>query len=200
MQNKKLRKALAVSMAIAMTGGLLAGCGSNNSSSSNGGAAKSGSTSSASGELDTSEFVELSMYVISDRPAGQDAIDENLNKLLKEKLNCSLKINWIGWAEYANKYPLLFSSGEEFDMAYSASWLNFASLAQKGAFKSLDELWPTYAPKNFAAQSEEAKQQATVNGSYYCVPSLLSTYNSYGPIYRGDLVEGTEWDGKMETF
>ena len=62
MQNKKLRKALAVSMAIAMTGGLLAGCGSNNSSSSNGGAAKSGSTSSASGELDTSEFVELSMY------------------------------------------------------------------------------------------------------------------------------------------
>lgn len=143
MQNKKLRKALAVSMAIAMTGGLLAGCGSNNSSSSNGGAAKSGSTSSASGELDTSEFVELSMYVISDRPAGQDAIDENLNKLLKEKLNCSLKINWIGWAEYANKYPLLFSSGEEFDMAYSASWLNFASLAQKGAFKSLDELWPT---------------------------------------------------------
>lgn len=28
MQNKKLRKALAVSMAIAMTGGLLAGCGS----------------------------------------------------------------------------------------------------------------------------------------------------------------------------
>lgn len=37
MQNKKLRKALAVSMAIAMTGGLLAGCGSNNSSSSNGG-------------------------------------------------------------------------------------------------------------------------------------------------------------------
>lgn len=66
MQNKKLRKALAVSMAIAMTGGLLAGCGSNNSSSSNGGAAKSGSTSSASGELDTSEFVELSMYVISE--------------------------------------------------------------------------------------------------------------------------------------
>lgn len=201
MQNKNLRKALAVSMAIAMTGGLLAGCGNSSSGgSSNSGTTNSGSTSSASGELDTSEFVELSMYVISDRPSGQDEIDENLNKLLKEKLNCSLKINWIGWAEYANKYPLLFSSGEEFDMAYSATWLNFASLAQKGAFKSLDELWPTYAPKNFAAQSEEAKQQATVNGSYYCVPSLLSTYNTYGPIWRGDLVEGTDWDGKMETF
>ena len=204
MQNKKLRKALAVSMAIAMTGGLLAGCGSSSSggSSNSGTTTNSGSTSSASGELDTSEFVELTMYVISDRPSGQDLVDENLNKLLKEKLNCSLKINWIGWAEYANKYPLLFSSGEEFDMAYSASWLNFASLAQKGAFKSLDELWPAYAPKNFAAQSEEAKQQATVNGSYYCVPSLLSTYNAYGPTYRTDILEGTDWEEgrKIESF
>ena len=142
-ERKNMKKTLAFLLSLGLTVSMLAGCGSNNSSSSNGGAAKSGSTSSASGELDTSEFVELSMYVISDRPAGQDAIDENLNKLLKEKLNCSLKINWIGWAEYANKYPLLFSSGEEFDMAYSASWLNFASLARKGAFKSLDELWPT---------------------------------------------------------
>lgn len=38
MQNKNLRKALAVSMAIAMTGGLLAGCGN----SSSGGSSNSG--------------------------------------------------------------------------------------------------------------------------------------------------------------
>ena len=96
MQNKNLRKALAVSMAIAMTGGLLAGCGNSSSSgSSNSGTTNSGSTASADGELDTSEFVELSMYVISDRPSGQDEIDENLNKLLKEKLKLTtLKINW----------------------------------------------------------------------------------------------------------
>ena len=74
------KKLISVLLSAAMATTMLAGCGSNNSSSSNGGAAKSGSTSSASGELDTSEFVELSMYVISDRPAGQDAIDENLNK------------------------------------------------------------------------------------------------------------------------
>ena len=34
MQNKNLRKALAVSMAIAMTGGLLAGCGNSSSGGS----------------------------------------------------------------------------------------------------------------------------------------------------------------------
>lgn len=165
------------------------------------GAAKSGEeTKAADGALDTSKEVNLVMYVISDRPAGQDAVDQNFNKLAKEKLNCTLTINWIPWADYANKYPLLFSSGETFDMAYSATWLNFASMAQKGAFMSLDELWPKYAPKNYAAQSEAALQQAKVNGHYYCVPTLLSTYNAYGPIYRTDIMKDTGWNGKMETF
>lgn len=152
-------------------------------------------------DLDTSEYEELVLYVIGDKPNRQNEIDENFNSLAKEKLNCSLKINWLSWAEYSNKYPLLFSSGEEFDLAYTASWLNFSSLAQKGAFKNLDELWPTYAPDNFALQSDSAKQQATVDGHYYCIPTLLPTYNLNAvPTYRTDVVDGLNWSGKMDTF
>ena len=75
-------------------------------------------------------------------------------------------------------------------MAYTATWLNYAALAQKGAFKSLDEIWPQYAPKNFERQSEAALQQATVDGHYYCIPTLLATYSAFGPIYRTDILEG----------
>lgn len=199
MKIKAVKKVIALCMATVMTAGMLTGCGSSgseNSSSNTGGAAQTGET----GELNTDEEVELVMYVISDRPAGQDVVDEKINEILKEKLNCTLKINWLGWAEYGNKYPLLFSSGEEFDLAYCATWVNFTSLAQKGAFKNLDELWPTYAPDNFGAATEAAKQQATVSGHYYCVPTQLATYTAYGPIYRGDLTEGSDWDGVMETF
>lgn len=46
---------------------------------------------------------------------------------------------------------------------------------------------------NFAMQSDEAKNQATIDGKYYCVPTLLSTYNAYALIYREDLVDGTGW-------
>ena len=150
--------------------------------------------------LDTSEEVELVMYVIGNEPAKQQEVTDNMNQLFKEKLNCTLKINYIGFAEFANKYPLLFSSGEQFDMAYTATWLNFAGLAQKGAFMALDELWPTYAPENFEKTSESAKRQATINGHYYCIPTLLPTYAAWGPVYRTDILEGTGWDGKMETF
>ena len=43
-------------------------------------------------DIDTSKEVEVVMYVLGDRPAGQDIVDENINRILKEKLNCTLKI------------------------------------------------------------------------------------------------------------
>lgn len=203
------KKLLSMVMATTMIASLLAGCGNNSSSKTESttnsetatGDTATGDTAEASaGNLDTSKEVNLVMYVIGDRPAGQDVNDENFNKILKEKLNSTLTLNWIPWSDYGNKYPLLFSSGEQFDIAYSATWLNFTSLAQKGAFMNLDELWPTYAPKNFAATTDNAKKQTTIDSHYYGVPTLLATYGAYGPIYRTDIMEGTNWDGKMETF
>lgn len=196
MKGKLLKRMMALAVSAVMTVGVLAGCSDPGAT----GKADAQPNVTEDGSIDTSEEVELVMYVVSDRPAGQDVMDENLNKLLKEKLNCTLKINWIGWADFSNKYPLLFTSGEEFDMAYCATWLNFNSLAQKGAFKSLDELWPACAPNNFEKTSSDAKLQVTVNGHYYAVPTLLPTYNAYGPIYRTDIMEGTDWNGKMDTF
>lgn len=199
---KKRKKWLCMVLVVVMVVSILGGCGKKGSSDANkssGDSAKNSATSD-SGKLDTSKEVELVMYVIGDRPAGQDVVDENLNKLLKQKLNCTLNINWIPWADYTNKYPLLFSSGEEFDMAYTAIWLNFSSLVRKGAFMSLDDLWPAYAPKNFSRQSDSAKQEANIDGHYYCVPTMLATYDAYGPLYRTDILKGTDWNGKMENF
>lgn len=196
--NTILKRIAALGIAVTMTGSVLTGCGdSKNEESTKSQVSDDASVDEAA---DTSEEVELVMYVISDRPAGQDIADENLNKLLKEKLNCTLKINWIAWSDCLNKYPLLFSSGEEFDMAYSATWLNYSSLAQKGAFMQLDDLWEKYAPDNYANATEDMIEQSKVNGHIYCIPTQLATYNAYGPVYRLDLVEDGSWDGVMETW
>ncbi|WMJ90306.1 ABC transporter substrate-binding protein [Anaerocolumna sp. MB42-C2] len=191
---RNLKRLFSMLLVMVMLSVSLAGCSKNTKKE------VKESNKSETGELDTSKEVELVMYVVSDEPAGQAEINENFNKLLKEKINATLKINWIGWAEYATRYPLLYSSGEEFDIAYCATWLNFASLAKKGAFMNLDDLWATYAPDNFAKQSETAKQQATIDGSYYCVPTLYASYSDYGPIYRTDITENSGWDGEMKTF
>ena len=202
MKKKTWRKLLCALLSTLLMLSLLSGCGS---SGSGGGSASSNNdyTVDANGnlsDLDTSEEVEIVMYVVSDRPAGQDVVDENLNKILKEKLNCTLKINWIGWAEYANKYPLLFSSGESFDLAYCATWLNFSDLARKGAFKDLTELLPKYAPKNYAQQSKTALAQATIDGALYAVPTLQATYTAYGAIYRGDIASEISPDFEIKNW
>jgi len=150
--------------------------------------------------LDITRRVELVLYVIGNAPPKQAELSEYFNKIALERLNCTVRINWLAWGEYRNKYPLIFSSGEVFDMAYGATWLNFFSLAKRGAFKNLNELLPKYAPENYARQSKTALQQATVDGHIYAVPTLLATYSVYGPIYRADLALPHGWDGKMETF
>ena len=198
MNKKGWKRFAGMLLSVCMVLSLLAGCGGGG-----GGGAKTDITPDANGELpdlDTSQEVELVLYVVSDRPAGQDVVDENFNRILKEKLNCTLRINWIGWAEYQNKYPLLFSSGEAFDMAYSATWLNFSDLARKGAFRVLNDLLPKYAPNNYALQSETALNQATINGELYAVPTLLATYTAYGCIYRGDIAKEISPDFKIETW
>lgn len=192
------KKLIAALLALTTMATVLTGCGGSSSGSSSG--SSPASASGESGTADTSQEVELVMYVVSDRPAGQDVVDENLNKLLKEKLNCTLKINWIGWAEYAQKYPMLYSSGESFDMAYCAGWLNFSNLARKGAFQSLNDLLPTYAPKNYAMQSESALSQATIDGNLYAVPTLLPTYTAYGTVYRGDIAEEAGITDTVDTW
>jgi putative aldouronate transport system substrate-binding protein len=151
-------------------------------------------------DLDTSKRVELVLYVFGTEPPRQQEVDDHLNKILLEKLNCTLDVRFINLAEYNTTYPLLFSSGEVFDLAYCAYWLNFTNLAQRGAFMALDDLFPKYAPKNYARQSSSALQQATVDGHIYCIPSLMKVFSAFGPLIRMDLVEPYGFDGKMENY
>ena len=44
------------------------------------------------------------------------------------------------------------------------------------------------------------RDRSKVNGHSYCIPTLLGTYSASGPTYRTDILEGTDWDGKMETM
>jgi putative aldouronate transport system substrate-binding protein len=149
-------------------------------------------------DLNTSTPVEVIMYYTGDKPARQDELWNNINRLARAKINTTLKINMLPSADYRQRYPLLFASGEVFDLAYAATWLDFAQLAQRGAYKELEQLAPKYAPKLHARQSATAIKQATVNGHLYGLPSLYATYSAYGPVYRADVVTG--WDGRMQNF
>lgn len=143
----------------------------------------------AADPLDTSEHVELTMYLFGTEPPRYKEMLKTFNEMAKEELNTTLTVYFIGWGEYTTKYPLLFSSGEEFDLIYAATWIDFANLAKRGAFLPLEDLLPVYAAESLKDHPEEALVQATIDGHVYAYTSNVKTYSAYGAITRGDLME-----------
>lgn len=200
---KGLKKGLALLLGTAMLTGLLAGCGSEGSGESSventsqvSDSAAEGSTGTTENQgndsaVDTSEYVELKMYLVGDKPEDFDDVYAEVNKILLEKLNCTITVDWLSWAEHGTNYSLLFSGGEKFDLIYTAtSWCHYEQTVGLGGFRALDqEFIETYAPDVLAMLPEVAWQQATINGSIYMVPANFVEVSPDVFAIRGDWME-----------
>lgn len=197
---KGFKKGMAVLLGTTMLVGLLTGCGSKGSAEadSRSGAETGSSVAAESSEgtkdredvsaVDTSDYVELKMYLVGDKPESFDDVYAEVNKILLEKLNCTLTVDWLSWAEHGTNYSLLFSGGEKFDLIYTAtSWCHYEQTVGLGGFKALDqEFIETYAPDVLAMLPEVAWQQATIDGSIYMVPANFVEVSPDVYAIRGD--------------
>lgn len=182
---KQISLALVITLVISI---VLSGCGGANG----GGEGASSSASEnpgAAAELDTSKAVELQWYLLGSPPQDFDDIMAELNKKAKADLNCSIVPTWIGWGDYATKYPLVMASGESVDMTYGALWMDFAGEASKGAYHALEDLAPVYSPQSFKQMPADAVRQLSVNGHLYGLTSSFNQYQVMGYIVRGDLMK-----------
>lgn len=191
---KKLAKITALLVAILMvTSMVLSGCtktaGNTESTPSADNSAAGTTAAPSENALDTSEAVELSMYLLGDPAKEYNLALDELNKKAKQDINATVSINWIGWGDMATKYPLVLASGEPIDLIFTATWAFFKEQAQKGAFKALDEIGPKYAPVSFQEEPKDALEQAKVDGKIYCLPMNYPEYNTWGYMVRGDLLK-----------
>ena len=141
---KSTKKLVSVLLASAMAAGMLAGCGSGNGNGSTGDSKSSSAVSGTSGDnlnADTSEHVDLTMYLIGDRTPDFDEVYAKINEILEEKLNCSLNVESFPGGEHDTKiFPLLFSSQEDFDLIFTASsWCHYEQTVSLGGFAPLSE-------------------------------------------------------------
>lgn len=138
---------------------------------------------------DTSKEVTLKLYTIGDEGGmySNQAL-EQLNTLLKEKINATLEPLSVSWGDYREKMPLIYASGEAYDLAYTANWINYSKEAVKGAFLNINDLMQEYAPLTYKEMSEAGMlDSAMVNGGLYMVPSTKSDYTTHQIMYREDL-------------
>ncbi|MDO4303806.1 MAG: sugar ABC transporter substrate-binding protein, partial [Bacillota bacterium] len=183
---KNMKKFTALFLSVAMAIGMLAGCGSKDDGGS------STSQPSAEGSLETgtqaddksadaidiSEHVELKMYLLGDRTADFDEVYAEINKILEEKLNASVSVEFLSWGEHDTKYSLLFSGGEDFDLIFTASsWGHYEQTVALGGFYPLtEEFIQTYAPDIWNVVPEMAWSQAKIDGTAYMVPNYQNEF------------------------
>jgi putative aldouronate transport system substrate-binding protein len=136
---------------------------------------------------DLSEAVNLVFYMVGDPGKDYQAVVDELNKYLSEKINTTIDFRFTTWTDWATKYNLVLSSGEQCDLMYASSWTNYSTLAQTGAFLALDDLLEEYAPNLYKLIDPSIYDMCKVGGALYSIPADQKTYDASGIRYREDL-------------
>ena len=186
---KKSAKLLALVLALALVLTAFTGCGGTGTSGSAATPASTSGSEPAAGP-DISEEVTLTMYLIGDRPVDNDLVFEKINERLKEEINATIDVKFMSWSEYEQKYPLIFASGEDWDIIFTADWCFYNAQATKQGFWEITpEALETYAPMTAESMYPEAWEQAKVDGKVYMLPMNYQELTAYVWMARGDLME-----------
>jgi putative aldouronate transport system substrate-binding protein len=139
--------------------------------------------------IDISKEVKLYGYLLGAAPAGFNDVMTELNKKLKEDLNATMEISYIGWSDMQAKYPLILAAGEDVDWIFTAPWSFYAQQAAKGAFMELtEEIFEKYLPKQYEQlKGTSAFTEAQVDGKVYMVPTNSPDKKVPAFVYREDL-------------
>ena len=111
----------------------------------------SNSTPVVNGEIDTSRYVKLSMFLIG--PSSTEAIIgyqdmvAQLNGDLKENINANVEVTFVPLDQVDREYLLAFNSKKAYDVIYTSADAHpsYFGLVEEDAFKDLDDILPIYA-------------------------------------------------------
>ncbi len=135
------------------------------------------------------EHLVLTMYCIGDE--GGPYAEEHLalvNRLLTERINVEIRPLMVSWSDYATRLPLIWASGEDYDLTYTSDWAGYSIAAIKGSYMDITELLPVYAPQTWQRMNERgAVSGVSVGGRIYMVPALKTDYTTHILEYREDL-------------
>ena len=200
---KRMKKFMALLVAGAVSLSALAGCSSEKPAQSGsqagtqGTQSEQGSQSSQTGDSgltyngqDVSEPVELVMYFIGDKTEDEQLVLDEINKILKEKINATLTLKNMSLSDYSTKYALTIAGGENIDLIYTSAWAFYQTEANKGAFAEVtDQVISDYMPLHKENQAEASWGQARIGSKVYFVPCNMANVNANAILIRGDLRE-----------
>jgi putative aldouronate transport system substrate-binding protein len=145
------------------------------------------SKSKSAGDL---KPVTLKFYFGGDKRVETDAVWQAIADKYKDKLNCTFDVNFIPFADYAQKINVMAASGDNWDMNFEGNWLSYPQMINKGGYLDLTTLLPKYAPDLYATYKKQGTlAAATVNGRIMGLPWTMKMSQRTFFAWRKDLTD-----------
>lgn len=180
MKRKVISSLLAVSMMIG-----LCACGADSGTSESGAGAESGSVEAASGgEYDQ---VTYAYSTFNNIPTEEtlDTIEEEINKITREKINAEITLKPIGIADYSSNVSLALQAGEKIDVFESLG--DFNNCVSTGMAADITELIDTCAAETKELVGDEWLAACSKEGAIYGIPTMKPIALTPMLIYRADI-------------
>ncbi len=189
---RKALKIIAMMLAVVMLAGAAAACGSSGSDSGSASTASGSSDASVSSPAQSSALdpVTLKFYFMNDKKAATDEVWNAIGEKFQKELNAKFEINFIPAGDYTNKLMVMSVAGNKWDANYDGAWMAYNQMVTKGAYLSLNDLLPKYAPKLYTELQELGSLSAvTVKGQVMAVPWTMKGNEHPFIVWRTDLLK-----------
>lgn len=144
---------------------------------------------------DDGETVTVKWLFPIDKAEDHDLVMEDLNKKIKEKINVELELICVPQGEYNDKVTLAATSGEDFDLMFTATWLNpFATNIARDGLLPLDDLVAEYGQDMMASMPDWLPEVAKVDGKLYAIPNQQIIAKQYGVIVQKEYADKYGFD------
>ncbi|GKS15042.1 ABC transporter substrate-binding protein [Paenibacillus chitinolyticus] len=194
MNRKKNMMKSGVALILA-SGMLLAGCSANN-----GGGATDSTSSTAKSGKDLAPY-EVTMAFYGNDQKDLQAVQDEMNKILKEKINTTVKLTPISISAWQQQTNLMLAGNEKVDLMFTSAGFNYGTQVAKGQLLPLDDLVEKYGAGIKNALEPYQLSASKINGKTYSIPAVKDMGSYYGIVMRKDLVDKYKIDlGKIKTL
>lgn len=175
---KRSKRLIAGALSVVTAMGLLTGCGAGGEKQAKGDDKKS------------DEVIELKWYTRFDDQKDTQMVNDELNKILKEKIGCTVKIMNIPAGTYNDKMPVILGGREECDIVFAGtSFADYWGNAQRGAFLPLNDLLEEYGKETYEAIPEKFWDGVKLDGEIYGVINYQIENTANGFVIRQDIID-----------
>ncbi|MFC4776939.1 ABC transporter substrate-binding protein [Paenibacillus sp. GCM10023252] len=168
---------------------VLSGCGGNINENS-----PSPNAESDASEKSSLESREITLYYPGSPQTDVSLVEQEMNIILKEKINATIKIHAVDWANWTQKINLMSSSNEPYDLVFTASWDNLSGNVAKGAFVDLLPLMEQYGQDIKGSMNPLFIKGNMMDGKLFALPTQKEFASRQGMFLNKELVDKHQID------